>query len=267
MPVTAYIALSALGLLVGIVINGLADHLPYRETSAWPVCRYCSQPYPPGRWSSLGAYLIGRGRCPQCAAPIPLRPVLVELAAIGLLLFLVNRLGPTTRFALSALLLAIFLLITVIDIEHRLILFVVVIPGALVAFAYGLLATDYGWQRTLIGGAVGYGSMYFVYIAGLLFSRFMAWLRKQPLDEIAFGGGDVNLAGVIGLAAGWPGIVVALLIGVAAGGLVALLVLLVALLLRRCSAFTAIPYGPFLILGAIAILIFGPELQAWYFRS
>lgn len=265
MPVTAYIALSALGLLVGIVINGLADHLPYRVTSAWPACHYCSQPYPPGRWSSLGAYLTGRGRCPQCAAPIALRPVLVELAAIGILLFLANRLGPTTRFALSALLLAIFLLITVIDIEHRLILFVVVIPGALVALTYGLLATDHGWQRTLIGGVVGYGAMYFVYIAGLLFSRLMAWLRKKPLDEIAFGGGDVNLAGVIGLAAGWPGIVPALLIGVAAGGVGALLVLLVALPLRRYSAFTAIPYGPFLILGAIAILIFGPELQAWYF--
>ena len=265
MSVTAYFALSALGLLVGIVINGLADHLPYRETSAWPACHYCSQPYSPGRWSSLSAYLTGRGRCPQCAAPIALRPVFVELAAIGIMLFLANRLGPTSRFALSALLLAIFLLITVIDIEHRLILFVVVIPGALVAIAYGLFATDHGWQRTLIGGAVGYGAIYFVYIAGLLFSRLMAWLRKKPLDEIAFGGGDVNLAGVIGLAAGWPGIVLALLIGVAAGGLAALLVLLVALLLRRYNAFTAIPYGPFLILGAIAVLIFGPELQVWYF--
>ncbi|MFQ5410606.1 MAG: prepilin peptidase [Anaerolineales bacterium] len=265
MLATVTIALSLLGLGVGIVINGLADHLPHRVNSAWPACHYCQQPYDPGRWSSVVAYLTGRGRCSHCRAPIALRAVLVDLAAVGILLFLAVRLGPTTRFWLLALLLEAFLLITVIDIEHRLILFVVVIPTALIALLYGLLGTDHTWQRTLAGGAAAYGFTYFVYLCGGWFARLMARVRGAQLDEIAFGGGDVNLAGAIGLATAWPGVFLALLFGVTIAGAAAAFVLLIGLLRRRYRPFTAIPYGPFLVVGAAAVLVFGPEIQAWYF--
>jgi len=72
---------------------------------------------------------------------------------------------------------------------------------------------------------------------------------------VAFGFGDVTLAGVIGLAVGFPGIVVALTLGVLAGGVFSLGYLLFMIARGRYVAFTPIPYIPFLVLGALVVFI------------
>ncbi len=77
---------------------------------------------------------------------------------------------------------------------------------------------------------------------------------------MAFGFGDVTLAGLIGLVVGWPAVVLALLVGILAAGVFSLGYLLVMLARRRYTAFTAIPYGPFLILGASLVFYGGKGL-------
>jgi len=77
------------------------------------------------------------------------------------------------------------------------------------------------------------------------------------MEEVAFGFGDVVLAGVIGLAVGYPGITLALLLGIFAGGLFSLGFILVMVLRRRYEAFMPIPYSPFLILGGMVVYIAG----------
>jgi prepilin signal peptidase PulO-like enzyme (type II secretory pathway) len=110
--------------------------------------------------------------------------------------------------------------------------------------------------RTLIGGAVGFGVFYFFYLLGILYSRWVAYRRGEPLDEVAFGGGDANLGGVIGLAVGWPGVMFAVVYAIFAGGAVSLIYLLIMALRRRNSLFTPIPYGPFIVFGAVIVLLF-----------
>ena len=73
---------------------------------------------------------------------------------------------------------------------------------------------------------------------------------------MALGFGDVNLAGVLGLLLGWPGIVLGLLLAILIGGVVSLVYLVVMAVLRRYHTFMAIPYGPFLIISAILLLYF-----------
>ena len=148
-----------------------------------------------------------------------------------------------------------FLLIIVIDYEHRLILFVVTVPAAIVLAVVGTLDPSRGPEKTLLGGLIGFLAVYGLYLMGGLFARLVQRLKKQPLEEVAFGFGDVVLAGVIGLAVGNPGIVLALLLGVLAGGIFSLGFLLVMVLRHRYEAFMPIPYSPFLILGGMIVYL------------
>jgi leader peptidase (prepilin peptidase)/N-methyltransferase len=168
------------------------------------------------------------------------------------------------KFLAGAIILLVFILITVIDVEHRLILHVVVLPAAAVIGLIGFLTPGRGPVKTLLGGLAGYGLVLGIFLLGQFFSLVVARLRGQALDEIAFGEGDVNLAGVAGLTVGWPGVLVALFVAVIASGLFSLGYVLVQTVRRRYSLFTPLPYGPFLALGALLVYFFGKPLAAWY---
>jgi prepilin signal peptidase PulO-like enzyme (type II secretory pathway) len=149
----------------------------------------------------------------------------------------------------------ISLLIIVIDLEHRLILHVVTGPAAVVMALIGSLDGSRGPVKTLAGGAVGFLAVLGLYLLGGLFARLINRVRGQALDEVAFGFGDVTLAGVIGLSVGFPGIVVALTLGVLLGGVFSLGFLLVMIARGRYVAFMPIPYSPFLVVGALIVFI------------
>ncbi len=93
----------------------------------------------------------------------------------------------------------------------------------------------------------------------------MSKARGKPINTVAFGYGDVRLGGFMGLVLGFPGVLLAIFLGVLLGGLGGFLYwFLRAIILRRYSLFTAIPYGPFLVAGAMAMLFFGPEITRWW---
>jgi len=259
-------ALIVAGLFAGLIINSLADDLPQRVRPLAPHCHHCGFPYHRSQWVGLFALVVRRWRCAQCDAPMQWRRVVVEIASAAMLVYLFERFGLTVKFGLLSLLLECLLLITVIDLEHRLILYVTVFPAALIAALYSLFGAERELSKVLVGGAVGFAVVYAIYLFGWAFGAIAGRLRGQPLAEIPFGGGDVNLAGVIGLAVGWSGIVVALFIAVVCGGIGASLYLLIAFLRRRYNLFTAIPYGPFLVIGAVALLLFDSEIKNWLAR-
>ncbi len=249
--------IAIIGYLVGILINALADSLPRSGSVERPVCLECTAPRRPLAWSGLVAYLSGTQGCEYCAAPVGYRSPIVEATAILWPLVLYS-IDPSPLFFWPTFLLSMyFLLVIVIDYEHRLILFVVTIPAAIILAVLGSLDPSRGLEKTLLGGLVGFLAVFGLYLLGGLFARLVWRLRNQPLEEVAFGFGDVALAGVIGLAVGYPGIILALVLGVLAGGLFSLGFLLVMVLRRRYEAFMPIPYSPFLILGGMIVYIAG----------
>ena len=261
-----FLILIPLGVLIGALLNALADDLPQRIRPRAPHCPKCNTPYQGWQWVALAALVTGRWRCAQCGARIAWRKPLVELVSTILLVYVFQKFGLTTKSVLLSLLLECLLLITLIDLEHRLILYVTVIPSAVVAAAYGVFGTglDLGaaLSRTLIGGLVGFGFFYVIYLLGFVYSKWVAWRRGQPLEEEAFGGGDPNLGGVVGLAVGWPGIVLTIFYSVMAGGVVAVLYLAVVYLRRKQEAwFAPIPYGPCIVFGAVLLILFAEELK------
>jgi leader peptidase (prepilin peptidase)/N-methyltransferase len=202
-------------------------------------------------------YYLGLTKvCPVCGQRRQnlLRAFLVEFGVIGGSVWL--WLSPPVRlgFLPGFLLMVFFVLVVVIDIEHRLILHPVSLVGAGLAAVIGWRV--HGLVPTMVGGLVGFVLMYLLYKFGELFTRIFSRLRREPIDEVALGFGDVNLAGILGLLLGWPVILLGLILAILAGGIYSLAYLLLSVIIGRYRSFEAMPYAPYLILAAALLLFF-----------
>ena len=247
------LAIVFLGVIAGMLINYLSDVLPVTRRFTHPICLHC------GETQTHQNYFLWPRRCPACGTRRSVRTWIVVIAFPALLYWL--WVTPDSRmhygFWIGFLVLAYFFLVTVIDVEHRLILHPVSWVGA---FLFGLIGVlTNGWQSTLIGGTIGYMAMLALFFFGGLFARAAGRLRGTPIDEVALGFGDVNLTGVLGLLLGWPNIAMGVIISIFSAGAFTLGYLVILVLLRRYRVFMAIPYGPFLVLGGFMVL-FAPAV-------
>ncbi|QYK50216.1 MAG: prepilin peptidase [Anaerolineales bacterium] len=224
------------GLLSGLLINYLADVLPAERRLVRPA------------WSPLTAQAVGE----YIHAP---RKFVVHVVVLLVSIYVFQ--DPPADFSpyLLIFVLGYFALVTVIDIEHRLVLHIVSIAGALALGAIGIQRHEL--VPTLLGGAAGFLLMLGMYFSGELIGRLLARLRKQSWEETALGFGDVNLAGVIGLLMGWPAVMPALFAGVLLAGVYSLILVFVSLVRGRYSMFASIPYAPFLCAGAVLVMLLG----------
>ncbi len=245
-----YVLLATGGLLLGVLVNYLADVLPHRRRLQGPVCAFC------GTDIGWRAYLTFQP-CVQCGkgrrARHRLAPLLGMLALP--LLWYANPLSLPLElpYWMAVLLLAFFAVVAIIDLEYHAILTEMSILGALLGLVAGLLRNP--WQETLAGGAAGFGIMLLLYLFGRMFGGWLARRRGVTLEDTeALGFGDVNLGGIIGLVMGWPAVIASLFLAIVLGGVTGLLVVLARALSRRYEAGMFMPYAPFLILGAILLL-------------
>jgi leader peptidase (prepilin peptidase)/N-methyltransferase len=239
------------GWLAGYIVNYFADVLPEERRLGRPACKRCAEPF---QWSD---YLLLRG-CRSCKNHRPWRAYIVQIVALIAAGYIALAPPPKLGFALGLITITYFGVVTVIDLEHRLIMHVTSAAGAILGLVAGIFS--HGLAPTLIGGAVGAAVMFSLYLLGMLFARYRAKRLGIQDDEEALGFGDVTLGGVLGLYLGWPLICLGLLIGILAGGLISLLMILGLAATRRyqtLNVFTA--YGPFLIFGTL-LLIYFPQL-------
>lgn len=240
-----------LGLLVGGVVNHLATALPASQSITVPCCPYCGRRRPWWQWLALPSFLVGRARCPYCGAPIRLRYLLVELGLAASYPCLWGALGSTFSIKLVLYLIygAIFAIIFVTDVERRLILNRVTYPAIALAFVASFVTPGMTWWSALAGGLTGFA---FFAIAGLIGNKLFGYG--------ALGGGDVKLAAFIGLVTGFPLVIETLVLTLLIGAGVSLLLLMARL--RRLR--DHIPYGPFLIVGAVVTLLYGYPIAHWF---
>jgi leader peptidase (prepilin peptidase) / N-methyltransferase len=238
-----------LGWSLAALINYLSEVLPYRRKLVYPFCLECRLRLP------LRNYFLAPRRCPACSKRRSLSTWIFEAVFSLAVVWLWNAPPPSVGFYTGLILLTYFGLVIMIDLKYRLILHPVSIAGAVIGFSIGSII--HGPVSSLIGGAVGFGLMYVFYFVGILFGRWMARRRGVEAEE-ALGFGDVNLSGVLGLVLGWPLIIPGLILAVVVGGIFSVFFMVLMLAARRYNIMMAIPYGPFLILGAILLLFF-PE--------
>ena len=241
-----------LGLAGAALVNYFADVLPIHRNLVKATCAGC------GGTLSWRYYFL-RSPCPVCGKKPGRRHlivlVLIPVLSVLLAFYPAENLGVFGSLAW----LLYFGIVIVIDLEYRLILHPVSIAGAALGLAYGIL--NHGIWNTIIGGAAGFGMMLVFYLLGILFVKILAKAREVVIDEVALGFGDVNLAGVIGLLLGWPGIVGGIFLAILIGGLISGIVLVVNMIRKEYKAFQALPYGPFLALSAAALLFISSWIQ------
>jgi leader peptidase (prepilin peptidase)/N-methyltransferase len=197
----------------------------------------------------LVSYLLLGGKCRNCGAAISWRYPLVEAftGGVALALFLKFGLSPSflARFVLSAAL----IVISFIDLEHRIIPDLISLPGIVIGFLLALFGPLVSVKDSLIGILAGGGSLYLV-----------AFVYEALTKREGMGGGDVKLLAMIGAWLGWKAILFTLffasLSGTFIGGGL--------MLLKGEGRLYAIPFGPFLAFSGLAYIFFGPELIAWY---
>jgi leader peptidase (prepilin peptidase)/N-methyltransferase len=250
--------LALVGWLIGALINRAADNLPtHRALFDATRCPYCDTPRPVLDQIAVLSFLLFRGRCPNCRAPIALRAPLVEIASALAFAFLWTRYGASPsagsgRLLLTAIYTTVFLLVLVIDLEHRLILNIVILPATLFAALASPLSPP-GIARSLLGGVIAYACVLAIYIFAHVFSR----VRKHNL-AVPFGFGDVKLAGFMGVVTGFPAAFTAILLAILLGGAGAILFLVYQLIAhRRLALGAAIPYGPFFCIAGWVMMVFG----------
>lgn len=259
MNVTLLIPL-LLGWLAGLFINYVSDVLPFTRRFSQPSCPHCQAAF------SWADYLTLRG-CRNCGRSRSLRTWLVQILAVAAFVYFWLFPSKALGIPLGMIVLIYFGIITVIDLEHRLILHPTSLAGAVLGLIVGTSIHSrmdgflMGIGKSLLGGLFGFGVMFLLYQLGALVARFrsrrMRAAGQAEDDEEALGGGDVYLAGVLGLMLGWPFILNALVLGVLLGGLISFIFILSLLVRRRYlgdALMTFIPYGPYFIIGAFYLL-------------
>ena len=245
---------AVLGLAVGSFLNVVVWRVPRGESVVRPpsACPGCAQPVRPRDNVPVAGWLLLKGRCRDCAAPISPRYPLVELGTAALFAVLAVRLGLDPVLPAYLYLAAVGLALALIDLDHHRLPDVLTLPSYPVAVLLLGLAVLAGSQsgsltRALLGGA----AMYAVYFALCL------------AHPAGMGFGDVKLAGVLGLYTGWLGWgswAVGLFLGFLLGGVFGIALIAAG----RGGRKTRVPFGPFMLLGVLLAVLVGERLAAGY---
>jgi leader peptidase (prepilin peptidase)/N-methyltransferase len=195
------------------------------------------------------SYLVLLGKCRRCGARISLRYPLVEavtgLFAVGVF----TRYGFNGQGLLFFTFAAALVVVTFIDLDHRVIPNVITYPGIALGFGASFLTKPMTYTDSILGILLGGGILFAVA------SGYYLLTKKEGM-----GGGDVKLLAMIGAFLGWKGAVFTIFVGSAVGTVLGIAVALRTEEGRK----TAVPFGPFLSLGALLYLFFGPQLVDWY---
>lgn len=239
------------GLCLGSFLNVCIYRLPENRSIVRPpsACGVCGRPI---RWYDnipVLSYIALRGRCRHCKASFSVRYPIVELLTGLFALAIWFQFGPTPQSAVYFAFIASLLVITFIDIDHRIIPDVISLPGIGLGFGCSFLVPHLSWSNSLIGILVGGGVLFLVIYGYYLVTGVMG-----------MGLGDVKLLAMIGAFIGWQGV----LFTIMASSFIGTIVGVAEMIRTRQGLKLAIPFGPFLAMGAVLYIFFGPQLIEWY---
>ena len=210
------------------------------------------------------SWLALRGKCANCKAPISPRYILIE--TLGGVLFLAAfwKYGLTLATPVMWIWIALMIVGSMIDFDHKLLPDFVTVGGMILGLLFhGLISIaqflhnsnirtfDYSIIQSTCGLAFGFGLLWLI--------RF---LGSKAFKREAMGMGDVFLMGAVGAMCGPVGVLVTLILSSVFGSIVG--VSMVALSKTKFGRFVEIPYGPYICMGCLAWMFYGPELVNWY---
>jgi leader peptidase (prepilin peptidase) / N-methyltransferase len=269
-PLVVAVLAGVLGLLIGSFLNVVIYRLPKMLERQWAAeCAEVSgQPVPEqdkfnllvprSRCSSCGhqirwyenipvlSYLALRGKCSSCGVGISIRYPLVELASGGLFVFCAWRWGWTPTTVAWCTFSAVLVTLTLIDWDTTLLPDDITLPLLWGGLIFAALQWNQGVSlvSALWGAVAGYVSLWLVY-----------WAFKLVTGKEGMGYGDFKLFAALGAWFGWQALVPIILMASVIGSVVGIA-------MKFSSGLREggyVPFGPFLALGGITAMIFGPS--------
>jgi leader peptidase (prepilin peptidase)/N-methyltransferase len=235
-----------LGLIVGSFLNVLIYRLPLKKSIVFPSshCPNCETHLKYYDLVPVFSYIFTKGKCRYCGEKISLQYPIVELLTGLLFLLTFLNYGLTSEFIIFVILISSLIVVSFIDIKYQ------IIPNE-ITFSFislGLILSIIFNHISFINSLLG-----LVIPAGLLL--LIAFIYKKGM-----GIGDVKLIGMIGVFIGWQYALISIFIGALFGSIYGIYMMVSGAMTRK----TRIPFGPFISLGAVIMILFGNILINWY---
>ncbi len=250
--ICAYVLSGIFGLCVGSFLNVVIYRLPNKMSLAkpnshCPTCKYAL------RWYDnipVLSYVMLGGKCRSCKTHISFRYTAVELAntVLWLLCTFLFWEKSIPLACIYMVVFSVFLCVFFIDLEHQIIFDRFQIILLVLGVASIFFDKDYGWLSHIIGGVSGFAVFYLI-----------SWGFEKLCGKEGLGGGDVKLAGVVGLLLGWERLLLGLLIATIPAAVIMLI-----LSKGKRGESRQFPFAPFLVVGFGASMLFGIQIIGWY---
>jgi leader peptidase (prepilin peptidase)/N-methyltransferase len=241
------------GAVVGSFLNVCIYRLPKEESIIWPGshCPHCKKPIKFYDNIPLVSYLLLTGKCRYCKEPISIQYLLVEGVTALSSLFLIIKFGLSLSYLIYFVFVAALIVIAVIDLYHQIIPDIISLPGIGVGLLASIIIPEITFFDSLIGILFGGGSLFLV-------ATLYQWLFKRE----GMGGGDIKLLAMIGAFLGWKAVILTILLSSLIGSITGITIMV----LKGKDFKYAIPFGPFLSLGAVIALFYQNEIIFWYLQ-
>ena len=278
LPITYYIFVAVLSLLIGSFLNVVVYRLPKMMQNGWyqdcreflademkdipaknidqltlskpdSTCPKCDHKIRFYENIPVISWLLLKGKCSQCKNSISIRYPLVEIATALLSLVIALKYGPTAEAALLMLLTWGLICLTLIDFDHMLLPDQIVLPLLWLGLLVNINATFVPLNDAVIGAAVGYGSLFSVF-----------WLFKLFTGKEGMGFGDFKLFALFGAWVGWQLLPVLILMASVVGAIMGISLML----FKNHQREQAIPFGPYLAIAGWVTILWGEGIWSWY---
>jgi leader peptidase (prepilin peptidase)/N-methyltransferase len=253
----------AFGAIVGSFLNVCIVRIPKRASVVSPPshCPQCNTSIPFYDNIPLISYLFLLGRCRSCKEKISPRYFVVELITALFAVALFREFGLGFTFLVSFVFVAALAVITFIDLAERIVPDVISLPGIIAGLAVSIINWYFSFDSHSIIPSPVSSALGVLIGGGLLLS--VAWAYQSLTGVEGMGGGDVKLLAMIGAFLGWPSVPIALFFASLSGSVIGL-----ALMLKtRSDGKYAIPFAPFLCMGAIFHLFLGQTVISLYLST
>jgi leader peptidase (prepilin peptidase) / N-methyltransferase len=241
-----------LGAVIGSFLNVVIYRIPRDKSIVHPrsSCPSCGTPIKFYDNIPFLSYLTLRGRCRKCGQHISIRYLLVETITALVFAACVHIFGFTVDLPVALVFVCLLIVISFIDLDFMIIPDILSLGGLLLGIALSFFRPDFSFVTSLLGVLLGGGLLFVI-------AKSYELLRKKE----GLGGGDIKLLGMIGAYWGVKGVVFSLV----AGSLVGTAVGVPLMLIKRENTQYALPFGPFLSLGALLYTIAGDALIHGFF--
>ncbi len=242
-----YMYVTIVGFILGSFYNVVGIRVPMKKSILFPSssCAVCQKRLTPIELIPVLSYFILGGKCKHCKEPISLLYPCIELITGALFVLSPIVIGWEKELFICYALLSLLVIVTVSDLVYMIIPDKILLCFFVLFIILDLYIGEMLWVESIVGGIIGFGML-----------LFMAFVSNGGM-----GGGDIKLFGLLGFVLGTKNIILTFFFSVLLGGVVGILFLLLGIFKKK----QAIPFGPFISIGALLSYYFGEQIVNWYF--